>query len=90
MALCLVPRDVIDFIEVSKSLRFVKCMSFQTSGYSTYVIREAVGNSFFRHFITILTFQTLQIDSNIFFDPTNRNLRGLLQIKVVFHMETEF
>ena len=45
-------------------------------------------NSFFRHFITILTFQTLQIDSNIFFDPTNRNLR--LQIKVVFHMETEF
>ena len=88
MALCLVPRDVIDFIEVSKSLRFVKCMSFQTSGYSTYVIREAVGNSFFRHFITILTFQTLQIDSNI--DPTNRNLRSRLQIKVVFHMETEF
>lgn len=88
MALCLVPRNVIDFIEVSKSLRFVKCMSFQTSGYSTYVIREAVENSFFRHFITILTFQTLQIDSNIFFDPTNRNLR--LQIKVVFHMETEF
>lgn len=71
-------------------LPFVKCMSFQTSGYSTYVIREAVGNSFFCHFTTILTFQTLQTDSNLFFEPTNPNLRGLLQIKVVFHKETEF
>ena len=46
MSLRFVLCDAIDFNKVSKPYVCKLCMSFQTSGYSTYVIREAVGNSF--------------------------------------------